>query len=334
MGWDISWTHEFRYPDEGWSVQKCAADEEAHRREDDPAAEGWRLWYFRHSRPDEGDGPGVLPDGPVVDFHAHAWTDSFAARVRTHFVGDIGTTAFDPGTIEGLRQRKRALGITKSVVLPVPTNPRQVPLYNDWLVDFLDDPDIVPFMSIHPDMDDPAGEVRRCARLGFKGMKLHPVNQRFRMAEERMFPVYEAAIEEGMVIVFHTGPSVDFGATGPGWDCSTAEISRFYERFPYERAVMAHLGGGGSNFLESPELHPEWPGYLDVAFQLGRTANEEVLRVVRGYGVERVLFGTDTPWEWTADYLERMAHIGFTDEELRAILYDNAARLLSLPPRA
>ena len=43
-----------------------------------------------------------------------------------------------------------------------------------------------------------------------------------------------------------------------------------------------------------------------------------------------VVFGTDSPWEWTEDYLVRLAHVGFTEEELRAILYENAAGLLGL----
>ena len=330
MAREIRWTHEFRYPDQGWTLEKCRADEAAHRRADAPWAEGWRTWMFRPSRPDEGEGPGALPDCPIIDFHTHAWTDSFAPHLIPRFVEAGGATPFDPGTIDGLRERKRKLGVTKSVVLPVPTKPSQVPRYNDWLVDFLDDPDIIPFMSVHPAMEDPAAEVRRCARLGFKGMKLHPVDQRFRMTDPAMFPVYEAAIDAGMVILFHTGFTLDAAASGPDWDCSPAEIARWYELFPYERTVLAHLSGSDRSIMDTPAPDPAWPGYLDLAFQLGRQRNEDVLRIVRGYGVDRVVFGTDSPWEWTEDYLVRLAHVGFTEEELRAILYGNAARLLGL----
>ena len=333
MAWDIPWQHEFRYPDQGWSIEACDADERAHHHDDDPSAEDWRLWYYRYSRPDEGDGSGRLPAGPIVDFHTHAWVDSFAPRIREHFSGSFGATPFDPGTLDGVRERKRALGVTKSVILPVPTKPSQVPLFNEWLRNYLHDPDIVPFMGIHPDMDDPAAEVHRCARLGFKGLKLHPINQNFRMADPRMFPVYEAAIEEGMVILFHTGPGMDFDPIGPDWDCTPAEVERFYARYPYKRAVMAHFGGHAQRFRVLPELHPEWPGYMDCSFVLGRIPNDYFLKIVRTYGVDRILFGTDSPWEWTADFLRRLAHIGLTDDELRAILYDNAARLLGLPPR-
>lgn len=332
MTWDIPWQHEFRYPDQGWTPDKCAADEAVHHHDDAPAAEGWRIWYFRHGRPEEGDGPGVLPEGPIVDFHTHAWVDSFTPRIR-EFFSTFGATPFDPGTLDGVRERKRALGVTKSVILPVPTKPKQVPLFNEWLKDYVNDPDIVPFMGLHPDMDDPVAEIHRCAALGFKGIKFHPINQTFRMADPRMFPIYEAAIEENLVMLFHTGPGMDFGPTGPTWDCSAAEIDRYFNKFPYERTVLAHLGGSTGYFLDPPELHPEWPGYMDVSFSLGRIADEAVLHIAREFGTNRILFGTDSPWEWTADFLTRMAHIGFADDELRTILYDNAARLLDLPSR-
>lgn len=188
-------------------------------------------------------------------------------------------------------------------------------------------------MGVYPWMDDPVGEIRRCAELGFKGLKLHPVNQHFRMSDPRMFPIYRAAIEEGLVLLFHTGSGIDYPTVGPDWDCSTSEIERFFDKFPYERTVLAHLGGA-MDFHHFPEIHPEWPGYMDTAFELGHKPNEFILEAIRSFGVDRILFGTDSPWEDTADFLTRIAHMGLTEEEQRAILYDNGARLLGLPPRA
>ena len=69
---------------------------------------------------------------------------------------------------------------------------------------------------------------------------------------------------------------------------------------------------------------------MDTAFQIGHIANDVFLRIVREYGTKRILFGTDSPWEDTADFLTRLAHIGLTDSELRDILYRNANTLLDL----
>lgn len=330
MTWDVQITRERRYPDQGWSMEKCVADEAAHHNDENLTGEWWRIWHYRYGRSNEGPGSGELASGPIMDFHAHAWVDGFASRMRDHFIDNFCCTAFNPGTLDGYRERKEQLGVSKTVVLPVPTNARQVPQFNEWLTGYLDDPDIVPFMGIYHGMDDPVGEIRRCAELGFKGVKLHPLNQKFRMADAHMFPIYDAIVEEGLVVLFHVGPSFDFPVKGPEWDCSVDEISRFYDRYPYERAVMAHLGGFCPDFAHAPQLHPEWPGYLDTAFQLGHIPNDVLLDLVRGYGTDRILFGTDAPWDDTADFLTRIAHIGLTDEEQRAILYDNGARLLGL----
>lgn len=331
MAWKVHEVHGRLYPDQGWTPAKVILEDEKHLHDaDHPEANGWPIWHFRHSRPDEGSGSGVLPDCPIVDVHTHAWVDSFAPRMRAYFGDNFGATAFNPGTLDGVRERKRELGVTKSVILPVPTNPRQVPQFNDWLQDYTDDPDIVPFMSVVRDMDDPVAEIHRCAKLGFKGMKLHPVNQHFKMSDPKMFPIYEAAIEENMVILFHTGSGIDYPTIGPDWDCSPVEIDRFFNKFPYERTVLAHLGGSVPDFTHPPELHPEWPGYMDTAFQIGHIANDDFLRIVREYGTTHILFGTDSPWEDTADFLTRLAHIGLTDSELRDILYRNANTLLNL----
>lgn len=336
MTWEVHETHARRYPDEGWTLDACVAEDKAWRAADPeghPAADGWPIWHYRYSRPDEGSGPGTLPQGPILDFHCHCWVDSFAPRMRAYFENSFGITVFDSGTLDGLAERRTRLGVTHSVVLPVPTNERQVPQFNVWLQGHLHDEGVIPFMGVYPWMDDPVGEIRRCAELGFKGLKLHPVNQHFRMSDPRMFPIYRAAIEEGLVLLFHTGSGIDYPTVGPDWDCSTSEIERFFDKFPYERTVLAHLGGA-MDFHHFPEIHPEWPGYMDTAFELGHKPNEFILEAIRSFGVDRILFGTDSPWEDTADFLTRIAHMGLTEEEQRAILYDNGARLLGLPPRA
>ncbi len=93
---------------------------------------------------------------------------------------------------------------------------------------------------------------------------------------------------------------------------------------------MAHLGGNTPDFAHPPELHPEWPGYMDTAFQIGHISNEDFLTIVREFGSDRILFGTDSPWEDTADFLTRLSYMGLTDDELRGILYRNASKLLDL----
>ena len=86
--------------------------------------------------------------------------------------------------------------------------------------------------------------------------------------------------------------------------------------------------------------------YIDTAFSLGAItplddghyAPEELpllvddafVRLVRLFGAERVLFGTDSPW---TDQAAELAHVRarpLTNHELAAILGRNAAAILGL----
>ena len=63
MTWEVHEVHGRLYPDQGWTPAKAILEDEKHLHDaDHPDANGWPIWHFRHSRPDEGSGSGVLPD--------------------------------------------------------------------------------------------------------------------------------------------------------------------------------------------------------------------------------------------------------------------------------
>ena len=62
-----------------------------------------------------------------------------------------------------------------------------------------------------------------------------------------------------------------------------------------------------------------------------RLSPESFLRMVREHGANRVLFGSDSPWGGQAETLAALKETGLTDEEQKAVLGENAAKLLQLP---
>lgn len=54
--------------------------------------------------------------------------------------------------------------------------------------------------------------------------------------------------------------------------------------------------------------------------------------MVRNHGADRILFGTDAPWQTPARVLDAFLRLPFSEAERRPILWDNAARLLGLQP--
>ena len=69
---------------------------------------------------------------------------------------------------------------------------------------------------------------------------------------------------------------------------------------------------------------------VDCSSSFAFMSAEEAREIIRAYGADKVLFGTDYPmWEYKAE-LERFKALGLTDEEERLILYKNAAELFGI----
>jgi hypothetical protein len=52
---------------------------------------------------------------------------------------------------------------------------------------------------------------------------------------------------------------------------------------------------------------------------------------MRGHGTDRILFGTDGPWTDAAAEIAELRALGLSADEVEAVLWRNAARLLGLP---
>ncbi len=74
---------------------------------------------------------------------------------------------------------------------------------------------VIPFASVDPLAPDAAGRLRELAAAGARGLKLHPSLQAFVPSDRAHYPLYEAAAELGLPVIFHTGQT-GIGAGLPG----------------------------------------------------------------------------------------------------------------------
>lgn len=58
---------------------------------------------------------------------------------------------------------------------------------------------------------------------------------------------------------------------------------------------------------------------------------DRLARMMRAHGVERILFGSDSPCGPPVSQLQRMLSLPLTDEEKELLCWKNAVRLLGLP---
>ena len=207
---------------------------------------------------------------------------------------------------------------------------------NRWLVDALAPlPQLTPYVGVDPSAlspDENVEHLREMAGRGARGVKLHPVAQRFEPNDPRMRPVYDACEELGLVVLSHTG-----SARGGEPFAEPGAFAGVLEQHPHLTVVLAHLGGG--SWRQTLDLAKAFPA---VAFDLCEIIEwtgapkaptvEELARLIREIGPERVMFGTDFPWydlDRTVELVMGLPLLSAAEKE--QILGANAAGLLDLP---
>lgn len=181
-----------------------------------------------------------------------------------------------------------------------------------------------------------ANEIRRCAEeLGLSGIgELNPARQGFAPNDPEFTPVWEAAAEAGIPVMFHGGYAAA-GSGRPGGDGI---------RLKYARPILLD-----DLAADIPELaiicaHPSWPWesealavamhkgnvHIDLSGWAPKYFSAEVRNYVNSRIPDKALFGTDwpglTPDRWIAEF----DALGIKPESRQKIMLDNAMRLLGL----
>lgn len=259
----------------------------------------------------------------IIDFHAHCFPDGLAHRAITTLEKEIGLKSSFDGTSGGLSMAVRSAGIDKAVVMPIATKPQQTVKINRWAAE-IDDPNLLRFGTIHPEFAGYREEVKWLAANGFRGIKLHPESQVFNVDDPRYFPMYDAVFSAGLAILFHAG--VDIAFKEP-WHCLPDQLARVLDAFPGGVIIAAHMGG--FRFWDEVDQHLLGRDiYLETSFSFRKLGSERMVNMMRSHGIEKILFGSDTPWTNQTVELEKIKSLDLTAAEMTAILGGNAQRLL------
>ena len=262
----------------------------------------------------------------VIDFHTHAFPDFLAERAVAAIVdGAVLQQPHLDGTIAGLLRSMDRAGVEISVVASIATAEKQVPSILKWSREIASDR-IVPFPSVHPFSPDAIDQVRHIADAGLKGIKLHPLYQDFQPLDERLFPVYQAIADAGLILLFHSGD--DLGFIGDH-RCMPHTMLEIQNRVPSLKMVLAHLGG----FWQAEDFARSGigsPAYVEVSLSIpARPGDQSFDRIIRGH-TGRVMFGTDSPWSDQKTEIEKLTRVIDDRQLLEAVLSTNAARLLGI----
>lgn len=281
----------------------------------------------------------------IIDFHTHTFPEAISKRVLEKLGKAAGVLPATNGAASGLAASMKEAGITHSVNLPVMTTTEQVSSVNHSLLagmEALAADGILTFGGMHPDYENYKDELRRLARAGIKGIKLHPAYQKVDLCDIRMKRIIACAAELGLITLIHAG--IDIGLYDHNYS-SVAQILTVLNEVRPEKFVLAHMG----NWARWDEVESDLAGaplFMDTAFSIGPLDpypdapknpyshvvldDNAFLRIARKHGTDRILFATDSPWQPQKRYVERFRGLGLTQEEQRQIFGENAGRLLGL----
>jgi predicted TIM-barrel fold metal-dependent hydrolase len=261
----------------------------------------------------------------VFDAHTHIFPDTMGPRVVAQLSATSPLPTSYDGTRTGLLTKLAEAGIAGCLNAPVATRVDQVESINTWAIAQHHWP-VLSLGAMHPDYPAVPAELRRIRDAGLPGIKLHPEYQDFAPNDPRLAIIWETCRALGLIVLLHAGQDWQFP---PPCRATPAALARIVRDWPGLTLIAAHFGG----FRQWEGVAEELIGlplYLDTSFTIGFLPDETFLHLVRRHGVDRVLFASDAPWQDQPATLASFRRLPFTAAEQRAILWENAARLLHL----
>jgi len=278
----------------------------------------------------------------TIDFHTHVFPSLFRER-RDRFFAD--EPAFK--TLYELPQ-SRLVGaadllsnmdreeIEKSVIFGFPwEKPDHFRRHNDYIIESVDRHPgrFIGFCCFSPLSPQGVEETQRCLNSGLAGVG------ELALYHTGFSPEVQAGLEELMnfcarvdvPVLFHTNEPV--GHVYPGkTPIRLSEIYQLVRRYPSNRIVLAHWGGGLFFFgLMKKEVEN---AFRNVWFDTAASPylyRPDVYRVAcEIIGPDKILFGSDYPLLSPNRYFEEMNSAGLTQEAMLKVSGRNAVDLLRL----
>jgi uncharacterized protein len=197
---------------------------------------------------------------------------------------------------------------------------------------------LIPFASVDPNEGARAVDrLRDLAAAGAKGLKLHPSLQAFTPNDPAHYPLYEAASELGLPVVFHTGQTGIGGGLpgGRGIKLRYSDpmlVDDVAADHPELTIVLAHPSVPWQDEAISIATHKA-NVFIDLSGWSPKYFPPQLVRAANSLLKHKVMFGSDypviTPDRWLSDF----AQLEIKPEVRPLILKENAARLLKLPDR-
>ena len=128
-----------------------------------------------------------------------------------------------------------------------------------------------------------------------------------------MYPIYRKCAELGLPVVFHAG----YDPISPDvTHCTPEAAAEVFDKVPELTMILAH--GGGMRLWDDVEKYLAGkPGklYFDVSVIAKEISGEQLYRIIKAHGADRILFGSDCPWDTPQNEIKMINDLPLSDEE-------------------
>lgn len=274
----------------------------------------------------------------LIDLHVHFLPPPIMARVWEHFEARGPLIGFDwPITYKGSDDervgRLRAMGVRRFGALPYAHRAGVAAYLNEWAAGFADEhPDALRCATFFPE-PSAASDVEALLAGGVDVFKVHVQVGDFDVRHPLLDDVWARIAEAGTPVVIHAGSGpVGNSHTGP------APVAELLDRHRDLCAVIAHAGAPEyAEFLGLAEQHERV--HLDTTmvftdfFERLAPFPGDLIARLDALG-DRIVLGSDfpnIPYVY-AHQLASLSRLGLGDDWLRAVCWDNPARLIGVAP--
>lgn len=278
----------------------------------------------------------------IIDFHTHIFPKSVREKREACFSDEPGFELLYKSLsskLVGVDDLIRSMDehhVDISVIFGFPwKNPDRIKSHNDYIMNAVArfPRRLVGFCCFDAGYEESALETERCFVGGLSGVGelafyTSEINE---IAIKQLRPVMEICRDNNAPVLIHTNEPVGHSYPGKTPNSLTG-IYNLVKAFPENKIVLAHWGGGlfFFNLLKKEVKEVTKNVYLDTA-ATPFLYDPQIYRFAQKLaGLEKILFGSDFPLIEPGRYFKEIKEAELSDEEIKGICGENAARLLNL----
>lgn len=278
----------------------------------------------------------------IVDFHVHIFPEDFCRDRECLFPGEsafkllYNTSKSKLVNVEALISAMDEEEVDRSVVFGFPWKSADTfQRHNDYIMESVSRyPDrLTGFCCFDANHPEAPAEAARCLKNGLSGVGELAFYESGidEIALDRLEPVLAVCREKACPVLIHTNEPVGHAYPGKA-PIQPTQIYTMVKRFPQNRFVLAHWGGGLFFYhLMKKETRETLKNvWYDTAASPYLYRSQIWSVAVKAVGPDKILFGSDFPLIRPSRYFKDMAEGGLNPSEKKKVCGENAAVLLGI----